>query len=204
MNDSNVVMPVAKVLADVQKLTIRPLPDPKLIRFPTGAETVAKVLADVQKLTIRPLPDPKLVADLVLTMLGTTLLVPEEAATDGGLAGAVAAPKLPLLPGLANPWQQVRYWEVKDWLAFVAFVLAIVSTVLALRPPAGLIRADVEDIIRTVQESARTASTTSCTNSPSTTVSPSSTRPTNSTIPSSHGEHDHAPTERPPPSSRSG
>jgi hypothetical protein len=170
-------------MAETRRTTILPvLQVQQAIERAAGAqiqEMVGTLLT--QQIEVRPLLDTQRMAEIAQGILESSTTDPGEPTTDGGLASAaVALPgNAPLFPGLANPWQQVRNWELKDWVGFFLTVVTILLAVLALRAPRGLTPQEVEQIIRTVQESARTSSTTPT----ATTVAPSTT--TSSTTPAS-------------------
>jgi hypothetical protein len=134
----------------------------------------------VHRFEVRPLLDTQRMAEIAQRILESNIAGPGEPTTDGDPASAaVALPgNAPLFPGLANPWQQVRNWELQAWVGFFLTVVTIVLAVAALRAPRGLTPQEVEQIIRSVQESARISSTT-----PTPTTVPPSTTTTSSTTP---------------------
>jgi hypothetical protein len=73
-------------------------------------------------------------------MLESSVAGPAEPTTDGGLASAAGAlpGNAPLFPGLANPWQEVRNWELQVWVGFFLTVVTILLAVAALRASGGL------------------------------------------------------------------
>ena len=143
----------------------------------------------VHRFEVRPLLDTQRMAEIAQGILESSIAGPGEPTTDGGLASAaVALPgNAPLFPGLADPWQQVRNWELQVWVGFFLTVVAILLAVAPLRAPRGLTPQEVEQIIRSVQESARISSTTptSTTVPPSTTTSSTTPTPTTVTVVSS-------------------
>jgi hypothetical protein len=145
------------------------------IEAATGAqirEMVRTLL--VHRFEVRPLLDTQRMAEIARGILESGIVGPGAPTTDGGPASAavVLPGNAPLFPGLANPWQQVRNWELQVWVGFFLTVVTIVLAVAALRAPRGLTPQEVEQVIRSVQESARISSTTPT----PTTVPPSTTK----------------------------
>jgi hypothetical protein len=134
----------------------------------------------VHRFEVRPLLDTQRMAEIAQGILESNIAGPGEPTTDGGPASAaVALPgNAPLFPGLASPLQQVRNWKLEVWVGFFLTVVTILLAVAALRAPRGLTPQEVEQIIRSVQESARISSTT-----PTPTTVPPSTTMTSSTTP---------------------
>jgi hypothetical protein len=168
-------------MAEARRTTIMPvLQVQQAIEATAGAqiqEMVRTLL--VHRFEVRPLLDTQRMAEIAQSILESSIAGPGEPTTDGGLASAaVALPgNAPLFPGLANPWQQVRNWELQVWVGLFLTVVTILLAVAALRAPRSLTPQEVEQIVRIVQESARTSSTTPT----PTTVPPSTT--TSSTTP---------------------
>jgi hypothetical protein len=191
-------------MAETRRTTIAPLHQiQQVIESAAGAQIQEMVrILLVQRLEIRPLLDTQRMAEIAQGVLESRITGSAEPGTDGGLASAaVALPaNAPLFPGLANPWQQVRNWEVRDWVAFFLTVVTILLAVAQLRAPGGLTPQEIEHIIRSVQENASTSSTT-----PTPTAVPPSTRKVSTrSVPSLDGEHGGTRRQRPSCTSRSG
>jgi len=160
---------------------------------------VSRVLADWRKVSFGPMVDARLF-EAALNILETTMAVPGDA-RDGGVASvAVAIPgSVPLFPGLTDPWQQIRHWDLKDWIAFLGLIVAIVGILVVVgqpRPQAVIAPEDVERIMRIIQqENGRTTSTVTPTTSNAPSM-PRSTRPLD-------GGKDPTPAVRPSPTSGS-
>ncbi len=182
------VLKVARAAAESHRVTVGALPQvQQMVQMVAGAEVykLARTLPNLQKLAIPTVLDTQRIAEVARSILAT-ITVPAEAAMDEGVVRAVGAVsgRAPLLPGLANPWQQVRSWDLKDWVLLVLTMVTVLIMVAQLRSPACLTPQEVEQIIRSVQENATTSSMTppSTTVSPSTTK-PSTTKPSTSTVP---------------------
>jgi hypothetical protein len=195
--------------AKAQEITITPLVQAQeAIEAAAGArfQEMVRTLV-VQRWEIRPLLDAQRMAEIAQGVLESEAVGSGESTTDGGLANAaVALPgNAPLFPGLANPWQQVRNWELKVWVGFFLTVATILLAVAQLRGSAGITPQEVERIIRSVQESAWTSSTTSTSTTapPSTstysttsapaTVSPSTRKASGRSVPPVDDKHGDTP-----------
>jgi hypothetical protein len=166
-----------------QETTIAPLLQvQEAIEAAAGARLQEMVRTLVmQRWEIRPLLDAQRMAEIAQGVLESGTTGSGESTIDGGFANAaVALPgNAPLFPGLANPWQQVRNWELKVWVGFFLTVATILLAVAQLRGSGGITPQEVEQIIRSVQESAWTSSTTSApTTAPSTTTRSTTSAPT--------------------------
>jgi hypothetical protein len=61
----------------------------------------------------------------------------------------------PLFPGLVDPWQQIRHWNLATWIAFVGVVATIVGILVTMgqaRPQEGIGAEDIERIIRIIEQ----------------------------------------------------
>jgi len=185
------VQEMVSSMAEARRTTVLPvLQIQEAIEAAAGAQIQEMVRTlVVHRFEVRPLLDTQRMAEIAQGILESSIAGPGEPTTDGGLASAaVALPgNAPLFPGLADPWQQVRNWELQVWVGFFLTVVAILLAVAPLRAPRGLTPQEVEQIIRSVQESARISSTTptSTTVPPSTTTSSTTPTPTTVTVVSS-------------------
>jgi hypothetical protein len=158
------VQEMVNSMVEARRTTVLPvLQIQQAIEAAAGApiEEMVRALL-IQRFEVRPLLATERMAEIAQGILESSIAGPGEPTTDGGLASAaVALPgNAPLSPGLANPWQQVRNWELQVWVGFLLTVLTILLAVAALRAPRGLTSQEVEQIIRSVQESVRISSTT--------------------------------------------
>lgn len=192
---------IAKIVADSNRVRMPPLFDTqKLVGPMFGGEfqRIAQGMADAYQVPVRPRFDVQDVFDVAQGIVDATIVVPSNASI-GSLTvvdGSVPA-EGPLFPGLMNPWQQVRCWDLQDWIAFLTFVVTVAGLVVAMgqpRPQVGLSPEDLEKVIRTIQESDRPNTSKLVPNSTNTPTRATSTR-------SPDGEKGPAPTARPSPTS---
>jgi hypothetical protein len=147
----------AAALANSRKLAFTPVDTSKLLQGITPVDT-SKLLQG-----ITPVDTSKLLQS-VFSVLESAMMVPGAEADSGVASAAVAAPcRTPLLPGVANPWEQIRQWDLQGWIVFVTLIVTVVGVLLAaaqLRPQPGIAPEDLERIIRIIRENDRTTSTT--------------------------------------------
>jgi hypothetical protein len=161
-------------------------------------QRIAQGMAAAYRVPVRPMFDLQSVVEVAQGIVDATIAVPSNATT-GSLTvvdGSVPA-KAPLLPGLMNPWQQVRCWDLQAWITFLAFLVAVAGLLVAMeqsRPHVGLTPEDLEKVIRIIQEHEEPNTGRSV---PSSTNAP--TRPTSSRW--LDGEKGRAPAARPSPTS---
>ncbi|HEY3023334.1 MAG TPA: hypothetical protein VGK11_06855 [Actinomycetota bacterium] len=179
---------IAKIMADSYQVRVPLLFDTqKLVGPMFGGELqrIAQGMAGAYRVPVRPLFDVQGVAEVAQSILDAAIAVPSKATT-GTLTvvdGSVPA-KARLFPGLMDPWQQVRCWDLQDWITFLGFLVAVAALLVAIgqsRP----------------QENGEPNTTTFAPSSTSVPTRPKSTRPL-------EGEKGRAPTVRPSPTSGSG
>jgi hypothetical protein len=194
---------MAKIMADRVRVRMRPLFNTQKMVGPMfGGEfqRIAQAMADAYRAPPRPLLDAPGVVEVAQSIMDATIAVPNNATT-GSLAvvdGSVPA-KAPLFPGLMNPWQQVRYWDLQNWFTVLGFLVAVAALLVAMGqscPQVGLSLKDLEKAIRVIQENANPDSGKSST-STSGSNTPKSTR-------SLDGEKGGAPTVRSSPTTGAG
>jgi hypothetical protein len=194
---------MAKIMADSVRVRMPPLFNTQKMVGPMfGGEfqRIAQVMADAYRAPPRPMFDARGVIGVAQSFMDATMAVPSNATT-GSLAvvgGSVPA-KVPLFPGLMNPWQQVRYWDLQNWFTFLGFLVAVAALLVAMGqscPQVGLSLEDLEKAIRVIQENAKPNSGESS-KSTSGSTTPKSTR-------SLDGEKGGAPTVRPSPTTSAG
>jgi hypothetical protein len=190
---------MAKMMTDAYR--VRPLFDTRKLVGPVfGGEfqRIAQAMAATYRVPVRPRFDVQGVVGVAQGIVDATITVPSDA-TMGSLAvvdDSVLA-KAPLFPGLMNPWQQVRCWDLQAWIIFLTFLVTVAGLLVAMeqsRPQVGLSPEDLEKVIRIIQEN----------EGPNTGKSaPSSTNaPTRSKSPRwLDGEKGRVPTVRPSPTS---
>jgi hypothetical protein len=192
---------IAKIMADSNRVRMPPLFDTqKLVGPMFGGEfqRIAQGMADAYQVPVRPRFDVQGVVEVAQGIVEATIVVPSNATT-GSLAvvdGSVPA-EAPLFPGLMNPWQQVRCWDLQAWIAFLTFLVAVAGLLVAMeqsRPQVGLRPEDLEKVIRIIQENKEPSTGKFA---PSTTNAP--TRPKSARW--SDGEKGRVPTMRPSPTS---
>jgi len=190
---------ITKIMADSHRVRTPPVFDTKkLVRSMFGGELqrIAQGLADAYRMPIRSAFDFQGVVEVAQDLVDTTMTIPSTATT-GSLAvieGSVPA-KAPLFPGLMNPWEQVRCWDLQAWIAFLAFLVAVAGLLVATgqsRPQ--LSSEELEKAIRIIQENQEPKMSPPVPNSTSTPTRSKSTQPLG-------GEKGHAPTVRPPSTS---
>jgi hypothetical protein len=192
---------IPKIMADGYRVRTPPLFDTKKLIGPMfGGEfqRIAQGMADAYQVPVRPRFDVQGVVEVAQGIVEATIVVPSNATT-GSLAvvdGSVPA-EAPLFPGLMNPWQQVRCWDLQAWIAFLTFLVAVAGLLVAMeqsRPQVGLRPEALEKIIRIIQENEEPSTGKFA---PSTTNAP--TRPKSARW--SDGEKGRVPTMRPSPTS---
>jgi hypothetical protein len=150
---------IAKIMADSYQVRVPPLFNtPKFVGPMFGGELqrIAQAMAATYRVPVRLRFDVQAVVEVAQGIVDATIAVPSNATT-GSLAvvdGSVPA-KAPLFPGLMNPWQQVRCWDLQDWITFLAFLVAVAGLLVAMelsRPQVGLSPEDLEKVIRIIQE----------------------------------------------------
>jgi hypothetical protein len=176
----------ARVVADAQRVRMRPVWDTEKMRQSmaavAGLQSALGVVADAQRVRMRPVWDTEKMRQsmaAVVSILETAVVVPRDVATDAGPARVpVDIPgKTSLFPGLVNPWQQIREWDLLGWIVFLTLIVTAVGIVLGVAQPrsqVGVAPEDLELILRIIQEYERTTSTTS----PASPHPPCSLRPT--------------------------
>jgi hypothetical protein len=96
-------------------------------------------------------------------------------AARGPIAGSASA-RAPLLPGLADPWGQIRNMQLKDWIPIWISLVGLLLAWMALHPQSCLSPEEIEQVVRTVQAGVTTTSVTSpTTKAPTTTTPPPTT-----------------------------
>jgi hypothetical protein len=173
---------LARTMVGAQRMVEPLVQMQKMVETASGAkmQELARTVLDLHGLAIPTPLDTQRVAEVARSLLATMAASAEAAMDEGAVrpAGAVSG-RTPLFPGLANPWQQVRNWDLAQWIALILTVVTIMLAVAQLRPSGGLTPQEVEQIIRSVQEHATTSSVTPpSTTKPSTsTVAPCTTKP---------------------------
>ena len=149
----------AQAMAGAYRVRMPPLFDTqKLVGSMFGGEfeRIAQAMADAYRAPVRPRFDIQGVVEVAQGLADATIAVPSTATT-GSLAvvdGSFPA-KAPLFPGLMDPWEQVRFWDLQAWIAFLAFLVAVAGLLVAIgqsRPQVGLSPEELEKVIRIIQE----------------------------------------------------
>ena len=191
----------AQAMAGAYRVRMPPLFDTqKLVGSMFGGEfeRIAQAMADAYRAPVRPRFDVQGVVEVAQGLADVTIAVPSTATT-GSLAvvdGSVPA-KAPLFPGLMDPWEQVRFWDLQAWIAFLAFLVAVAGLLVAIgqsRPQVGLSPEELEKVIRIIQEHQEPKTSTPAPNSSTAPTRSKPTRPLD-------GEKGHVPTVRPSPTS---
>jgi hypothetical protein len=161
---------IAQAMTDAHRVRMRPLWDDEKMRqtmaAAAGLDKVAKMVADTQRVRMRPLFDAQGMVEVAQSILETTIAVPSNATMGDSAPAPVSVPaKAPLFPGLANPWQQVRHWDLIDWIVFINLIVAIAAIWVAMERSRPEIKAPENPgkIIRTVPENANTTISTTST-----------------------------------------
>jgi hypothetical protein len=130
----NAYRPRMPLLLDTQKLVGR--------MFGGEFERIVQAMAGAYRAPVRPRFDFQGVVEVAQGLADATIAVPSTATT-GNLAvldGSVPAPA-PLFPGLMDPWEQIRSWDLQAWITFLAFLVAVAGLLVAMgqsRPQGGL------------------------------------------------------------------
>jgi hypothetical protein len=150
---------IAKIMADGYRVRTPPLFDTKKLIGPMfGGEfqRIAQGMALTYRVPVRSAFDIQGVVEVAQGIVDATIATPTTTST-GSLSvvdGSVSA-KAPLFPGLMNPWEQVRHWDVQAWVALLAFLVAVAGLLVAIgqsRPQVGLSPEELEKVIRIIQE----------------------------------------------------
>jgi hypothetical protein len=172
---------IAQAIAGAYRVPVPPLLDTKKLVGPMfGGEfqRIAQRMANAYRV---PAFDIQGVVEVAQGIVDATIAVPSTATT-GSLSvvdGSVPA-KAPLFPGLMNPWEQVRCWDLQAWITFLAFLVAVAGLLVAMgqsRPHAGLSPEDLEKVIRIIQENGEPKTSTAAPNSTTVPTRSKSTRP---------------------------
>jgi hypothetical protein len=191
---------IAKIMADSNQVRLPPLFDTqKLVGSMFGGEfeRIAQAMADAYRVPVRPRFDVQGVVEVAQGLVDATIAVPSTPTT-GSLAvvdGSVSA-KTPLFPGLMNPWEQVRCWDLQAWITFLAFLVAAAGLLVSMgqsRPQGGLSPEELETAIR-IQENREPKTSAPVPNSTTSATRSKPTRPLD-------GEKGHVPTVGPSPTS---
>jgi hypothetical protein len=192
---------ITKLMADSYRVRMPRLFDRRKLVGPVfGGEfqRIARGLADAYQVPVQSAFDFQSVVEVAQDLVDATMMV-SSTVTTGSLAvveGSVAA-KAPLFPGLMNPWEQVRCWDLQAWFAFLALLVAVAGVLVAMgqsRPESGLSSEELEKVIRIVQEDLQSKMSPAGPNSPTAPTRSKPTRPFD-------GEKGHVLTVRPSPTS---
>jgi hypothetical protein len=192
---------MAQAMAGAYRVRMPPLVDTqKLVGSMFGGEfeRIAQAMADAYRAPVRPRFDIQGVVEVAQSLADATIAVPS-APTTGSLAvvdGSVPA-KAPLFPGLMDPWEQVRFWDLQAWIVFLTLLVAVAALLASMgqsRPQGGPSPEELETAIRIVQENREPKTSTPAPNSSTAPTRSKPTRPLD-------GEKGHIPTVRPSPAS---
>jgi hypothetical protein len=191
---------MAQEMAGAYRVRMPPLFDTqKLVGSMFGGEfeRIAQAMADAYRAPVRPRFDVQGVVEVAQGLAYATIAV-RSTATTGSLAvvdGSIPT-EVPLFPGLMDPWEQVRSWDLQAWIAFLTLLVTVAALLVAMgqsRPQGGLSPEELETAIRIIQENGEPKKSTPPSNS-STPTRSKPTRPLDS-------EKGHVPTVRPSPTS---
>ena len=151
--------PMAQAMAGAYRVRMPPLFDTqKLVGSMFGGEfeRIAQAMADAYRAPVRPRFNVQGVVEVAQGLADATIAVPSTATTRSlaVVDGSVPA-RAPLLPGLMDPWEQVRFWDLQAWITFLAFLVAVAGLLVAIgqsRPQVGLSPEELEKVIRIIQE----------------------------------------------------
>jgi hypothetical protein len=191
----------AQAMAGAYRVRMPPLFDTqKLVGSMFGGEfeRIAQAMADAYRAPVRPRFDVQGVVEVAQGLADATIAVPSTATTRSlaVVDGSVPA-RAPLFPGLMDPWEQVRFWDLQAWITFLAFLVAVAGLLVAIgqsRPQVGLSPEELEKVIRIIQERQEPKTSTPAPNSSTAPTRSKPTRPLD-------GEKGHVPTVRPSPTS---
>jgi hypothetical protein len=177
VDEFSVSRSVERSLAEARSVAVRPVDTSRLMLGLGEVGKVSRMLAEARSVAVRPVDTSRLMRSMVEAL--ETAMVVTAAAADGGVASAavVAPGSAPLFPGLANPWQQIRHWDLQDWITFITLILTAVGIVLTVEQERFQSRIgpeELERITRIIQQSGGTTTTVVPTTSspPSTSKSP--------------------------------
>ena len=192
---------MAQAMAGAYRVRMPPLFDTQKLgesMFGGEFERIAQAMADAYRAPVRPRFDVQGVVEVAQGLADATIAV-SSTATTRSLAvvdGSVPA-RAPLFPGLMDPWEQVRFWDLQAWITFLAFLVAVAGLLVAIgqsRPQVGLSPEELEKVIRIIQEHQEPKTSTPAPNSTTASTRSKPTRPLD-------GEKGHVPTARPSPTS---
>jgi hypothetical protein len=117
-------------------------------------QRIAQGLVDAYRVPVRSAFDFQGVVEAAQDLVDATMTIPSTATAGSRtvIEGSVPA-KAPLFPGLMNPWEQVRCWDLQAWIAFLAFLVAVAALLVTTgqsRPQLG--SEELEKAIRIIQE----------------------------------------------------
>jgi hypothetical protein len=192
---------MAQAMAGAYRVRMPPLFDTqKLVGSMFGGEfeRIGQAMADAYRAPVRPRFNVQGVVEVAQDLADATIAVPSTATTRSlaVVDGSVPA-RAPLLPGLMDPWEQVRFWDLQAWITFLAFLVAVAGLLVAIgqsRPQVGLSPEELEKVIRIIQEHQEPKTSTPAPNSTTASTRSKPTRPLD-------GEKDHVPAARPSPTS---
>jgi len=191
----------APAMAGAYRVRMPPLFDTqKLVGSIFGGEfeRIAQAMVGAYRAPVRPRFDVQGVVEVAQGLADATIAVPSTATTRSlaVVDGSVPA-RAPLFPGLMDPWEQVRFWDLQAWITFLAFLVAVAGLLVAIgqsRPQVGLSPEELEKVIRIIQERQEPKTSTPAPNSSTAPTRSKPTRPLD-------GEKGHVPTVRPSPTS---
>jgi hypothetical protein len=150
---------MAQAMAGAYRVRMPPLFDTqKLVGSMFGGEfeRIAQAMADAYRAPVRPRFDVQGVVEVAQGLAYATIAV-RSTATTGSLAvvdGSIPT-EAPLFPGLMDPWEQVRSWDLQAWIAFLTLLVTVAALLVAMgqsRPQGGLSPEELETAIRIIQE----------------------------------------------------
>jgi hypothetical protein len=162
---------VAKVVADTQRRRMQPLFDTsKVVKVGFGGEfqRMAQAMAGAYRVPVRPRFDVQGVVEVAQGLVDAAIAVPSTPTTGSVTVVNGSFPaETPLFPGLMNPWEQVRCWDLQAWIAFLAFLVAAAGLLVAMgqsRAQGGLSPEELKTAIRIIQENQEQKTSTSVSN----------------------------------------
>jgi hypothetical protein len=172
----------AQAMASAYRVQIPPLFDTqKLVGSMFGGEfeRIAQAITGAYRVPVRPRFDVQGVVEVAQGLADATIAV-RSTATTGSLAvvdGSVPA-KAPLFPGLMDPWEQVRSWDLQAWIAFLTLLVTVAALLVAVgqsRSQGGLSLEQLETTIRIIQEHGESKKSTPA---PYSSTAPTRSKPT--------------------------